>query len=332
MGWKGFAKSVVAMSRRIERENVRRANEATKVYKSILKQQEFENGQKAVQGYDEYISFLLSFHKQASEIIDWKEVLKEQAPIKPTLKNDCQKLAESNLEKYKPSFFDKILGLKNMRISRLENLVLKSKEDDKKIFEQESKQYELDFSQWEKYQNFANGLIASDVEMYKNVTEYFELFGDIKEIGSGLKVHFEKNFLVIDLLANGTSIIPDFILSQNANGKISKKKMPIGKFNELYQDYICSCVLRIARESFSFLLVESVFINVLSDLLNQSTGHLEQQTILSVLIPKTTLNTLNFDKIDPSDSMKNFKHNMKFSKTNGFGVVSNLSHNNLTKG
>lgn len=107
--------------------------------------------------------------------------------------------------------------------------------------------------------------------------------------------------------------------------------MPKGKFNELYQDYICGCVLRVAREIFSFLPVEFVFINVQSELVNLATGHLEQQTILSVAIPRQTIERLNFETLDPSDSMRNFKHNMKFSKTTGFSIVPDLKIDEMIK-
>lgn len=55
-------------------------------------------------------------------------------------------------------------------------------------------------------------------------------------------------------------------------------------------------------------------------MLDTKTGHMKNMTILSVYIPKQTLDTLNFDNIDPSDSMKNFVHKMDFKK----GKVLNL--------
>ena len=38
-------------------------------------------------------------------------------------------------------------------------------------------------------------------------------------------------------------------------------------------------------------------------------------------MPSKTINSLNLETIDPSDSMQNFVHNMKFTKTKGFCVV-----------
>ncbi|MCA9957335.1 MAG: hypothetical protein KC434_21550, partial [Anaerolineales bacterium] len=53
-------------------------------------------------------------------------------------------------------------------------------------------------------------------------------------------------------------------------------------------------------------------------------GLLEETPILSVAIPRETSKGLNFDAVDPSDSMVNFVHNMKFQKTKGFQSVATL--------
>lgn len=41
-----------------------------------------------------------------------------------------------------------------------------------------------------------------------------------------------------------------------------------------------------------------------------------------------TLNNLNFDTIDCSDSMKNFAHKMRFMKTTGFKGVEKMQVSN----
>ncbi|AEK22545.1 Conserved hypothetical protein [Capnocytophaga canimorsus Cc5] len=297
----------------------------------MQKQEEFENGQRIVKEYDEYIELISSVHKDASEQIDWNEVLEEQEPTKPILSNKHQSLAEIKLASYKPSFFDKLFGSVSKKIKQLENNLEKSKLNDQIDFEKEQKKYETALSEWIKYQDMAKGAISKNPKIYKEILEYLDPFSDIKEIGTGLTVSFFENHLVVTLNANGISVIPNFILTQTKTGKLSKKNMPISKFNELYQDYVCGCVLRIAREVFSFLPIEFVFINVKSELLNQATGYLERQTILSVAIPKQTFDRLNFEMLDPSDSMINFKHNMKFTKTKGFDVVTNLQIEEIIK-
>ena len=325
MGWKGNLRAGIAIARRIERSEKRRASNATKQYKSMLKQDAFENGQRAVQEYNDYIELISSTHKDTSEQIDWHDILGEAEPTKPMLINKKQNDAEYNLANYTPTFFDKLFGSTKKKLQKLEALVVTAKSTDKGDFESNLKQYNTDHNEWKKYQDLAKGVLSSDTEVYKNVFEHLDPFSDIKELGSGLKIIFEKEYLTVTLSANGETVIPDFVLTQTSTGKVTKKKMSVGKFYELYQDYICSCVLRVAREVISFLPLNYVFVNVQSEMVNPINGHLEQQTILSVAIPARTLDKLNFDTIDPSDSMKNFIHNMKFSKTTGFSVVSIIS-------
>ncbi|GAB5408790.1 MAG: hypothetical protein BalsKO_11550 [Balneolaceae bacterium] len=97
--------------------------------------------------------------------------------------------------------------------------------------------------------------------------------------------------------------------------------MPKGEFYELYQDYVCSVILRIAGEIFSILPTSAVVITAADDLLNTSTGYIEEQAILSVAIPRKTFNQLNLQTIDPSSSLENFVHNMDFKRTKGFNTV-----------
>jgi hypothetical protein len=64
-----------------------------------------------------------------------------------------------------------------------------------------------------------------------------------------------------------------------------------------------------------------VVVTAVDKVLNSATGHIEELPILSVLVSRPTLEALNLDAIDPSDSMKNFVHHMSFKKTMGFAPV-----------
>ena len=71
--------------------------------------------------------------------------------------------------------------------------------------------------------------------------------------------------------------------------------------------------------------IEMVIIHAIGNLLNSKTGHLEDKPIISVAIPRKTLETFNFEMLDPSDSMENFVHKMTFKKTKGFEAVEKLN-------
>lgn len=113
------------------------------------------------------------------------------------------------------------------------------------------------------------------------------------------------------------------------NGKLSIKPIPKGKFYEIYQDYVCSSVLRVAREFYALLPADMLIITAMTDLLNTKTGHIEEQPILSAVIPRKTLKNLNFETLDPSDSMGNFVHQMNFKKTKGFSAIEPITPESL---
>jgi hypothetical protein len=121
---------------------------------------------------------------------------------------------------------------------------------------------------------------------------------------SGLIVH-ESGLLEARLAIHGSHVIPSEIKSLLKSGKLSTKAMPVGRFNELHQDYVCSCALRVARELLAILPDDLVIVTALDNVLNSSTGHVEELPILSVAFSRITLNSLNLDAIDPSDAMKN---------------------------
>jgi len=327
--FKGFVRSTNATMGRIERASQRRVREAAKQYKLQLKQQELENATKAVRDYEEYIEVLKSGHKDANEWVNWEQISQEPKPQEPVLLQDKEKEAKRKLEKYRPSFIDKLFKLSKGKVKRFEAKIKLAVEEDQKNYKVSLDQYKKDLNDWEELQLISKGVLAKDVTCYKKAIEYLTPFSDIKELGSKLEMGFESDYVIVDLYINDDNIVPKYLLSQTSTGKLSKKNMPVSKFNELYQDYVCSCVLRVGRETLACLPVKYVIVNALGNLLNTVTGKMEDQVVLSVALYPETFAKINFETIDPSDSMKNFVHNMKFSKTNGFTVVSKLDANNL---
>ena len=75
---------------------------------------------------------------------------------------------------------------------------------------------------------------------------------------------------------------------------------------------------------FALLPLKAVIVTAMTQLLNSKPGHMESQPILSVAIPRRTLETLRHASIDPSHAMSNFAHRMKFKKTQGFEAVERM--------
>jgi hypothetical protein len=71
-------------------------------------------------------------------------------------------------------------------------------------------------------------------------------------------------------------------------------------------------------------VIDNVQVNAKGSVMNSATGNFEEQTIVSVNIERDKLDRLNFDLLDPSDSMSNFEHRMDFKKNEGFKPVEDL--------
>ncbi|WP_190809816.1 hypothetical protein [Flagellimonas sp. S3867] len=318
---KGAIRSYGAAVRRMEREQQRQAREAAKKIKQQQKLKEIQNSTQAVADWENYVDTIQSVHKNCTEPIDWKQIENTTKPIEPPFEGNFELAAKYKLDNFKPSFFDKIFGSTQRKVNELNENMNEAKSKDKKKYDSNYQKYLEELQNWEELQNISKGVKNRDPEYYKNALEYFEPFSDIGELGSKINFAFDQNFIDIDLYVNSLDVIPDYELKQTSTGKLSKKSMSKSRFNELYQDHICSASIRVAREAFAYLPISYARINALSKIVNSTTGHLEEQPILSVIFLPETINSLNLETIDPSDSMKNFVHQMSFSKTKGFSIV-----------
>lgn len=328
---RGAIKSYSAAVKRAERTQQRNAREAAKLFRAQQLQAEIVNAAQAVDNYNEYLTALLSVHKDVTDLVDWPQIANEKAPEEPNYTDHHEHLAKMKRKGYRPSLLDKIFGATNKKIIRLETQINDGIEKDKKAFELKQKEFKVELEDFLRLQNISKGVLNNEAEAYGEAFKYFSPLQEISELGTKVELNFSAQFVNVILYVNNETVIPKYILNQTARGKLSKKDMPISKFNELYQDHICSSILRVARECFAYLPVNLVVINAVSDLFNSSIGRRENQTILSVCVYREQLDHINFDAIDPSDCLKNFKHNMKFGKTTGFSQVPELDANSMMR-
>ncbi len=314
-------RSYGAVVRRMEREQQRQAREAAKRFKEQQKLQEIENAQQAVSDWKSYVETIQSVHKNCTDPIDWKQIEETEKPAEPILETKNEVVAKNKLDSFKPSFLDKVFGSTQKKINQLSQQVELAQQKDQKEFDIAYKNYLDELNNWNELKEISAGIKKKEPESYKKALQYFDPFSDIGELGTKISFNFEDNHIDIDLHVNSLDVIPDYELRQTSTGKLSKKNMPKTRYNELYQDHICSASMRIAREVFAYLPINYARINAMTKIVNTKTGHLEEQPILSVIFSPQTIKSLNLETIDPSDSMQNFVHNMNFNKTKGFSVI-----------
>lgn len=322
MTWKGTLRSMQASARRAERNSKRRQRELQVRQKEFAKMEALEQAAYEVEVYENHIDLLLSVHKDCGEIIDWSEFANQLPPIKPEALNTHENQARAKQSSYKPGFFARTLKLEARQRKKIELAIQAAVAKDMQQLAQELSEWEAQYQDWKVDHELALGILAGNAQSKIDAVLRVDPFTDISHLGTSINFSVaETGILECTLSVHGIKVIPQEIKSLLQSGKLSVKKMPISKFNELLQDYVSSCVLRVGQELLSILPERLVIVTAVDSLLNSATGHLEDQPILSVALARETLFKLNMQSIDPSDSMKNFVHTMNFKKTTGFMPV-----------
>lgn len=330
MGWKGTVRSIGATVRAAERDAKRRQRDLERQQKQYEKMQELEQAAYEVEVYENHIDVIQSIHKECSTPIDWNKISSSTQPIEPQRNNDNESEARQSLESYKPGFIDRLFKREEKKRALLSQKIDEAIKKDQANYKSSVSKWEQDTGEWKESVAIAKALLDGEAEAKIEAIENLQPFSEISNLGSSLSISVHDNrVLEATINVHGTEIVPSEAKSLLKSGKLSVKNMPKGRFNEIYQDYVCSCVLRVGNELFSAIPDNLVIVTAIDELLNSQTGHLEEAPILSVAMSRSTIERLNLGAIDPSDSMDNFKHNMSFKKTKGFERVERIDPEGL---
>jgi len=325
MSYKRTVRTIGKVVRAADRSAKRRQRELDRQQKQYEKMAELEQAEYEVEVYENHIDLLQSVHKECSERIDWNTLASQIEPLKPENSRQLENKARSALSSYSPGFFDKIFKNVETKKERFEKDILYAIERDDKILQEDIENWKKEHIDWSEQTQLAKGVLNGNAQAKIQAIKELEPFSELSTLGSSLNFSVHKSgYLDVIINIHGDEVVPTEVKSLLKSGRLSIKKMPKGRFNEIYQDYVCSCILRIANEIFSVLPDDKVFATAVDDMLNKKTGHQEESPILSICVSRSTLESLNMDNIDPSDSMENFVHNMSFKKTTGFGVIEKI--------
>lgn len=168
-------------------------------------------------------------------------------------------------------------------------------------------------------------VLAGDIDTYYKVIEEVEPFEALLGFGSEFEIGTDDpEAMEVEFNIKAADVMPSSKVELNAKGQAVEKELTKTEYYEIYQDYVCSVSIRLARDIFALLPVKKVLVNAVDVELNTATGNDEEVTYLSVLFDRDTFEKINLDKIDPSDSLDNFEYNMKFAKTTGFKPVKRM--------
>ncbi|RTE08643.1 DUF4236 domain-containing protein [Paenibacillus whitsoniae] len=311
----GLSYSVSGRNKRSYKTHAyQRRNDLVRLQKEMKKLEELQQAKYEVELFENQIEMIKSIHKECDDSIQWEEISQSAPPFILGEKGPKEKAVIFELENFKPSFFQKLLKSDEKKRTQLKEKILQATKEDQD-----------DYANWKELVFLANKITSGDTDEFLNVIEEMSPLDDLSDFGSGFEfIIHDPTILEVEFDVQSENVIPKESKSLTQTGKLSIKQMTKTSFYDIYQDYVCSCVLRIARDMFAILPFEQVYIHAMDTQLNTTTGHDEQVTILSVKIDRYALNKLNFETIDCSDSMQNFEHNMKFMKTAGFKPVEKI--------
>ncbi|ELW8265701.1 hypothetical protein QK958_004819, partial [Salmonella enterica] len=246
MGWKGTIRSLQATSRRIERDAEKRRRELQKQQKAYARMAELEQAEYEVDVWNNYIDVLQSVHKGCGDPVDWLSIARADAPVQPVFFGSKEAQARQAVQNYRPGFLSRLLKIDRKKKQKLNEAVDVAKKDDQDNFDSLYQQWQQDSADHEQQTGIATGILDGEPRARINAIEFFAPFDELSELGSSIHFCIDEisGVLLVTLHVHGGHVIPTEIKSLLKSGKLSVKKMPVGKRNELLQDYICSCVLR----------------------------------------------------------------------------------------
>lgn len=153
---------------------------------------------------------------------------------------------------------------------------------------------------WSYYHSMAPQVLAGDIDAYLQLIYEVNPLEDLLEFGSGftfgtddparMEVEFDVN--------------TDALIS-------AKASLLRTQYNQLLLDYICSTAIRAARDLFALLPVQEAAVH----------ARLKEETVLSVVFDRATMEKIRFGFIDPSDTIARFNLRMNYSDEGGFAPV-----------
>lgn len=281
--------------------------------------QELERNRLEVEYFEHKLEMIQSIPKEVVKPIDWVEVESIPEPFEMGKTGPLEKIAQENAYHYKPNLFAKLFNKDEKKRENLQNQIKLARENDLR-----------DYQSWKRMINTSQNVLKGNVDSYFDVIHEFAPLEDISGLGSGFEFMIHNSHeMEVNFDVNSDSVVPKEVLSLTKNGDISKEQMPKEQYFQILQDYVFSCTLRIARDMFSLLPLKTICIHALDEQRNTTTGRIEKFIILSVKIDKHSLQSLNFDLLDYSNSIKTFEHHLNFNQTSGFRPVQKVEWTSL---
>ncbi|MCM3745109.1 DUF4236 domain-containing protein [Sporosarcina luteola] len=266
---------------------------------------------KEVEAYNAYVNMLISIHLESEDPVDWEGIIREDLDSFRGNSGPNAEPIRQELAVFKPSWISRLLKRGEAQKRALEKKLADAVKQDQRLLTEKQAKREL-----------AEEVLAGSEEAWLRALKAYHPFDDIEQLGGKIDFKFNNEELTAYFQVGNKEHVPTEVLSLTAKGNLSRKKLGKTNYFTLYQDYVCSCVIRIAREVFAILPAEKVLIHAYD--YSQADELPTKGCIISTRIRREELDGMLFDVIDCSETIKTFEHRMNHLKTKGFRLVEEL--------
>jgi hypothetical protein len=301
-GYRTAPRTFEAHLKSLEREALRRQKALERELKESAKLSALEQARLQVEQYQNQLDVLLTVHKDQSTPVDWLGLASCLCPHPPLFlpKHELASLLQVARQ------WDAPMPLREGAGSAFAAAGQRQDVHEHRLAQSAHVE---DIEIWQQWRELARRVLNGDIEAYTQaINSLAGSLAEISNLGSSLGVEvFDRATAICNLMVKGRDTIPTGIMSLTAGGKLSVRPMPKAKFHEIYQDYVCSCVLRLGREVFSMLPVNTL---ILTASVNDDEGTVRhgEVAVLSIMVHRDEFTSLDFDHLDPSDTIEFFPH------------------------
>lgn len=140
---------------------------------------------------------------------------------------------------------------------------------------------------WKYYHDIAPKILSGDIDAYLQLIYEVNPLNDLLEYGGNYEFGTDNPQLIeVEFTLNDESLLS------------AKSTLNTEEYEILFQDFIASVCIRIARDMFALLPVNNTIVHAVID----------NKIITEVNFDRKTLSTVKFGFIDPSETLSLFKY------------------------
>lgn len=153
---------------------------------------------------------------------------------------------------------------------------------------------------WDYFKSRAEDVLNGDLDTYFQIISDINPVDDLLQYGSEFECGTDDpRMMTVGFTVNSAAVLRD------------AATLPQRVYNDLLQDYVCGCAIRVARDMLALLPLRHVIINT-SD---------SSRPILSVDFDRKSFEQIDFSTGDASDIVESFPHRMNFDSDTGFDQI-----------